>query len=50
MFTLWINSSFFTSNGVIVIDKFMLDKACKDKKHKKFSKDFKIEIHAKSPS
>jgi hypothetical protein len=38
-----------------MIDKFMLDKACKvlslvilfwqDKKHKKFQKDFRIEIH-----
>ena len=29
MFTLWINSSFFSTNGVILIEKNMLDKACK---------------------
>ncbi len=31
MFQMWINAGFFESNGVMLIDKFMLDKACKVK-------------------
>jgi len=46
MFQAWFNCAFFDANGVIVIDKYMLDKACKDKNNKKFSKEFHIEIHA----
>jgi phosphatidylinositol-3,4,5-trisphosphate 3-phosphatase/dual-specificity protein phosphatase PTEN len=49
MFQLWINAAFFDANGVMLVDKFMLDKACKDKKHKNFSRDFHIEIHSRHP-
>jgi len=35
MFSFWINCAFFSENGVEKIDKFMLDKAWKDKKHEK---------------
>jgi hypothetical protein len=31
MFSIWINTAFFEPSGVMVIDKFMLDKACKVK-------------------
>ena len=46
MFHIWINCAFFDSNGVIIVNKMMLDKAFKvyiyniikkDKKHSKFS-------------
>jgi len=62
MFQVWYNCGFFDQNGMMVIDKFMLDKACKvsklgiflcfyfkkkDKSHKKFNKDFNIEFHAR---
>ena len=29
MFQVWFNCGFFDQNGLMVIDKFMLDKACK---------------------
>ena len=29
MFQLWFNCDFFGNSGVVMIDKFMLDKACK---------------------
>lgn len=32
---------------MIVVDKKDMDKAVKDKKHKKYDKDFKIEVHLK---
>jgi phosphatidylinositol-3,4,5-trisphosphate 3-phosphatase and dual-specificity protein phosphatase PTEN len=47
MFSIWINTAFFEPSGVMVIDKFMLDKACKDKSNKRFKNEFHIEIHAK---
>lgn len=64
MFQAWFNTNFFDQNGMIVVDKFMLDKACKvktfrindslnnkffkqDKTHKRFSKDFCMELHAR---
>jgi len=40
----WFNTSFLPENGVLIIDKSMVDKACKDRENKKFNKDFKIEI------
>eukprot|EP01016_Furgasonia_blochmanni_P032438 TRINITY_DN3345_c0_g1_i16.p1 TRINITY_DN3345_c0_g1~~TRINITY_DN3345_c0_g1_i16.p1 ORF type:complete len:198 (+),score=25.61 TRINITY_DN3345_c0_g1_i16:18-611(+) len=45
MFHFWINTAFFDDEGRIFIEKNMLDRACKDKKHKKFSKNFSIEVH-----
>lgn len=36
MFQAWFNCDFFDHTGVLMIDKFMLDKACKDKAGKKF--------------
>lgn len=47
MFAVWFNCAFFDLNGKMVIEKYMLDRACKDKKNKKFSKDFHVEIHAR---
>ena len=29
MFQAWFNTAFFDQNGMMVVDKFMLDKACK---------------------
>lgn len=29
MFQAWFNTSFFDHNGMMMVDKFMLDKACK---------------------
>lgn len=29
MFQAWFNTNFFDQNGMIVADKFMMDKACK---------------------
>ncbi|KAL4434974.1 hypothetical protein ABPG74_017730 [Tetrahymena malaccensis] len=49
MFQFWFNCAFFEPNGVIVIEKNMLDTACKDKKNKKFSKEFHVEVHAIHP-
>ncbi|CAD8099186.1 unnamed protein product [Paramecium sonneborni] len=45
LFQAWFNCDFFDYTGVLMIDKFMLDKACKDKSGKTFQKDFRIELH-----
>lgn len=46
MFVFWVNTNFFpTDKNVLVLKKFDLDKACKDKKHKAFDAEFSIEIH-----
>ena len=33
MFQAWFNTSFFDQNGMMIADKFMLDKACKVSHH-----------------
>ncbi|KAL4480821.1 hypothetical protein ABPG72_001690 [Tetrahymena utriculariae] len=49
MFQFWFNCAFFEPNGVLVLDKNQLDSACKDKKHKRFSEAFHVEVHALRP-
>lgn len=45
MFKLWFNTCFVPEDGVYSISKDMIDKACKDKKCKKFKDNFRLEIH-----
>lgn len=45
MFKLWFNTCFIPDDGVYLISKDMIDKACKDKKCKKFNELFRLEIH-----
>ena len=45
MFKFWFNTNFLPKNGVLEIKKENLDKAFKDKSHKLFSSDFKVELH-----
>ncbi|KAL4434977.1 hypothetical protein ABPG74_017733 [Tetrahymena malaccensis] len=49
MFQFWFNCAFFEPNGVLVLDKNQLDSACKDKKHKRFSEAFHVEVHVLKP-
>ena len=44
MFQFWFNTSFLDPNGILIIDKYMLDYAVKDKKHKIFSPNFRVEL------
>ena len=44
MFKFWFNTNFLPSDCVYEIKKEQIDKACKDKKCKVYSKNFKIEI------
>ena len=44
MFQLWFNTSFFEPSGKMIVDKYMLDGATKDKTNKKFAPHFRIEI------
>ncbi|CAK60015.1 unnamed protein product (macronuclear) [Paramecium tetraurelia] len=44
MFQFWFHTGFIESNGLLVIDKYMLDRAVKDKKHKIFSPNFRVEV------
>lgn len=46
MLQFWFHTSFLDQSGVLVIDKYMLDYAVKDKKHKMFSPNFRIELTA----
>uniref|UniRef100_A0A7S2RP25 Phosphatidylinositol 3,4,5-trisphosphate 3-phosphatase and dual-specificity protein phosphatase PTEN n=1 Tax=Rhizochromulina marina TaxID=1034831 RepID=A0A7S2RP25_9STRA len=46
LFQLWLHTAFITDN-VLVYTKNDLDKAVKDKKHKKFDKDFRVEMRFK---
>lgn len=46
MFQFWFNTSFFDPSGTLIIDKFMLDGPVKDRAHKKFSVNFRIEVEA----
>ena len=45
IFKLWFNSNFIPDDGVLVVNKDLIDKACKDKSCKKFKQNFKIEVH-----
>ena len=45
IFKLWFNTNFIPDDGVLIIPKDLIDKACKDKKCKKYKQNFKIEIH-----
>jgi phosphatidylinositol-3,4,5-trisphosphate 3-phosphatase/dual-specificity protein phosphatase PTEN len=45
IFKLWFNTNFIPDDGVLVVKKDLIDKACKDKNCKKFKPNFKIEIH-----
>ena len=45
IFKLWFNTSFIPDDGVLVVNKDLIDKACKDKHCKKFKPNFKIEVH-----
>ena len=40
----WFNTNFIPKNGALIIEKSMLDWACKDKEHKLFEYNFKIEL------
>jgi phosphatidylinositol-3,4,5-trisphosphate 3-phosphatase and dual-specificity protein phosphatase PTEN len=44
MFTFWFNTFFLPNDGVFMIKKSMLDKACKDKHNEIFEPNFKVEI------
>ena len=44
MFQCWFNCAFFEPNGVMVIEKNMLDTACKVEIKKKLLFNFKIQI------
>ena len=43
MFTFWFNTAFI-ENDFLLFEKMVLDKACKDKKHKIFDKSFQVEM------
>ena len=45
IFKLWFNTNFVPDDGVLIVPKDLIDKACKDKKCKKYKQNFKIEIH-----
>jgi phosphatidylinositol-3,4,5-trisphosphate 3-phosphatase/dual-specificity protein phosphatase PTEN len=45
IFKLWFNTNFIPDDGVLIITKDLIDKACKDKECKKYKQNFKIEVH-----
>ena len=45
IFKFWFNTNFVPEDGVLEIKKDLIDKACKDKKCKKYKENFKIEVH-----
>ena len=45
IFKLWFNTNFVPADGVLEIKKDLVDTACKDQSCKKFSNNFKIEVH-----
>ena len=45
IFKLWFNTNFVPVDGVLEIKKDLVDTACKDQSCKKFSNNFKIEVH-----
>jgi phosphatidylinositol-3,4,5-trisphosphate 3-phosphatase/dual-specificity protein phosphatase PTEN len=44
-FHFWFNTCFIDSSMVLSIEKKMIEKACSDKKHAIFDKNFRIEVH-----
>eukprot|EP01017_Pseudomicrothorax_dubius_P007925 TRINITY_DN1254_c0_g2_i4.p1 TRINITY_DN1254_c0_g2~~TRINITY_DN1254_c0_g2_i4.p1 ORF type:complete len:288 (+),score=45.20 TRINITY_DN1254_c0_g2_i4:476-1339(+) len=44
LFSCWFNTYFVATDEVFVLEKYMLDKAWKDKDHKIFDPDFALEI------
>lgn len=44
-FHLWFHTSFVGESGILIIDKNMIDKAHSDKKHVKYDRNFRIEVH-----
>jgi len=45
IFKIWFNTNVVPKDDVLEIKKDLIDKACKDKKCKKFKHNFKIEVH-----
>ena len=45
IFKIWFNTNFVPKDDVLEVKKDLIDKACKDKKCKKFNHNFKIEVH-----
>ena len=45
LFKIWFNTNFVPKDDVLEVKKDLIDKACKDKKCKKFNHNFKIEVH-----
>ena len=45
MFKFWFNTLFIPPNGVFVLKKDYIDKACKDTQCKRFKKNFAVEVH-----
>ena len=45
LFKMWFNTNFVPKDDVLEVKKDLIDKACKDKKCKKFNHNFKIEVH-----
>ena len=45
IFKIWFNTNFVPKDDVLEVKKDLVDKACKDKKCKKFKHNFKIEVH-----
>ena len=45
IFKLWFNSNFVPIDGVLEVKKDLVDTACKDQSCKKFSANFKLEVH-----
>ena len=43
MFAFWLNTKFIEGN-YLCLEKSVLDKACKDKKHKAFPPGFRVEL------
>jgi hypothetical protein len=44
-FHFWFNASFIDKSGILQLDKKMIDKAHKDKKCRKFDKNFRLEVY-----
>ena len=47
MLAFWFHTSFVGEDGMVVIEKKDMDKAVKDKKHKKYEPQFAVEVHLK---
>jgi len=44
MFAFWFNTFFLPNDGVLMVKKSMLDKACKDKHNDLYEPNFKVEV------